>query len=81
MVLHLRDREGTVPRQLPAAPRGTVPGSPPDTGQSAIHNYISPANPDYYTHYYKNTCLECARNYHIYTHLILALGIVREPTV
>ena len=23
----------------------------------------------------------CASNYHSYTHLILALGIVREPTV
>ena len=23
----------------------------------------------------------CARNYHSYTHIIIALGIVREPTV
>ena len=23
----------------------------------------------------------CARNFHSYTHLVLALGIVREPTV
>ena len=39
---------------------------------------VQPILPDYYTRYYKNACSECV---HSYTHLLLALGIVREPTV
>ena len=39
---------------------------------------VQPIMSDYYTHYYKNACSECD---HSYTHLILALDIVREPTL